>query len=126
MTLLELLTDFRLILLLIIATAVGVVAGVIEYRLGRSKKDAIFEYTDRLTPEMLDRIKSGISKIGAPLLILSGFPLIGPPLSIAAGVLEFGLVTFTLWGTIGRLLSNTLLVLIFGQTALWIGRLISG
>ena len=126
MTLLELLTDFRLILLLIIATAVGVVAGVIEYRFGRSKKEAIFEYTDRLTPEMLVRIRRGKDRVGSPLLILSGFPLIGPPLSIAAGVLEFSLVTFIIWGTIGRLLSNTLLVLIFGQTALWIGRLISG
>ena len=126
MTLLDLLTDFKILLLLFLATAIGVVAGVIEYRLGRSKKEAIFEYTDRLTPEMLVRIKNGKRKIGAPLLVLSGFPLIGPPMSIAAGVLEFGLSTFLLWGTIGRLLSNTLLVLIFGQTALWIGRLISG
>jgi len=126
MTLFELLTDFRLILLLIIATVVGVVAGVIEFKLGNTQREVIFEHTDKLTPEMLERFQRGKDTLGSPLLIFSGFPLIGPPLSIAAGVMDFKLGTYILWGTIGRLISNTLLVLIFGQTALWIGRLISG
>ena len=126
MTLFELVADPRLMLLLIFATAVGVVAGVIEFKLGNTKRETVFEHTDKLTPEMLDRFQRGKDTLGSPLLIFSGFPLIGPPLSIAAGVMDFRLRTYIIWGTIGRLISNTLLVLIFGQTALWIGRLISG
>ena len=126
MTLVDILSEYRILSLVVIATAVGVIFGVLEYNLGKAQKENIFEHTDRLSPETLERIQNTKNQIGSSILILSGFPLVGPPMSIAAGVMDIRLRTFVVWGTVGRLLSNTLLVMIFGQTALWIGRLVSG
>ena len=126
MTLLDILSDFRLLLMVVIATIVGVIAGLVEYKLGSTQRQNIFEHTDRLTPEMLERFQNAENTLGSPVLILSGLPILGPPVSIAAGVIGSRLRTFIMWGTIGRLLSNTLILMIFGQTALWIGKLAGG
>lgn len=123
MTLIDILADFRVLIMVVIATVVGVIAGLVEYRLGSTQRENIFEHTDRLTPEMLERFQNAQNSLGSPLLILSGLPIVGPPVSIAAGVIGSRLRTFIMWGTIGRLVSNSLIVLIFGQTALWIGKL---
>ena len=89
-------------LLLAVATAGNVLGSVVNWALGRFLMRHAGHRWFPVSPHHLDRAAAWYGRRGWPLLLLSWVPLIGDPLTLAAGVLREPLWRFALVVTLAK------------------------
>lgn len=91
-----------LVPLLIVASLGNTLGGVVNWLLGRF----LVEFQDRpwfpVNPRWLERASQLFQRFGYPLLLLSWLPVIGDPLTVAAGVLRARFLPFLVLVLIGK------------------------
>lgn len=99
-----LLTDsYSLSILLIVATAGNVIGSLINWWLGRGIERFALRRWFPLNPSRLEKFQAWYRRYGRWSLLLSWAPLIGDPLTIAAGTLREPLPSFVALVTIAKL-----------------------
>jgi membrane protein YqaA with SNARE-associated domain len=119
----ELLTDLRVLLLIVIVSALGVAVLLGGYYLGRKGEGEAQKHSDRISPEKLEQFRTRYERWGAWLLLLAIIPYVGPPLSVAAGVVGIKIWTFVVMAFIAKFVQTALVVVTLGEvlTAMGIG-----
>lgn len=88
--------------LLLVATAGNTLGGVVNWLLGRF----LLHWQDRkwfpVSRKRLDQASALFEKYGYPLLLLSWLPVIGDPITLAAGVLRARFLPFLILVLIGK------------------------
>jgi membrane protein YqaA with SNARE-associated domain len=110
------LANLGVLLLIGFVSVVGVAAMLGVYYLGRKGGDEIYERSDRISPESLDRFKERYERWGAWLLLLAVIPYLGTPLSVAAGVVGIRVWSFVVFMFIAKFVQTALLAMILGET----------
>jgi membrane protein YqaA with SNARE-associated domain len=104
-------------LLLIVASIGNVLGSIVNWFLGR----AIERYRERpwfpVRPESLERAGSWYQRFGRWSLLLSWAPIIGDPLTIAAGILRERLVVFVALVTVAKVGRYAVLIWITSHLA---------
>ena len=104
-------------LLLIVASTGNVLGSIVNWFLGR----AIERYRDRpwfpVKAESLERARGWYQRFGRWSLLLSWVPIIGDPLTIAAGILRERLVVFVALVTIAKVGRYAVLIWITSRLA---------
>lgn len=94
---------FRLLVLVAVATGGNVLGAVVNWSLGRY----CLHWRDRrwfpVSPAALDRAGAWFARYGTWTLLLSWLPVIGDPLTFAAGILRVRLSLFLILVTTGKL-----------------------
>ena len=115
--------DIKIWLVVLAVSALGTVATLTYYYLGRQGAEAVKARLPQITEERWDRVEHLYEQHGSKLLFLSALPVLGVLLQSAAGVAGMGLTVYIAWVLIGRLVRNSVLVLLFEQTlGLFLGR----
>jgi membrane protein YqaA with SNARE-associated domain len=104
--------DYAVVVLLLVATAGNVLGSVVNWGLGRW----VVRFQDRpwfpLSPEKLSQAQQWYQRYGKWSLLLSWVPIIGDPLTVAAGIMRERFLVFLLLVTLakfGRYLAIVLL-----------------
>jgi membrane protein YqaA with SNARE-associated domain len=105
-----LLTDLGVLVLIVIVSALGVAVLLGGYYLGRKGEDEAQKRWDRLSPEKLEQFRKRYERWGAWLLLLAIIPYVGPPLSVAAGVVGIRIWTFVVMTFIAKFVQTALVV----------------
>lgn len=92
----------------LVATGGNVGGALVNYALGRLGRVA----ASRVRPDLLARAEHLLLRFGGVALALSWLPIVGDPLTLAAGVARIGLPRFLVWTAIGRLGRNALIALV--------------
>jgi membrane protein YqaA with SNARE-associated domain len=104
-------------LLLIVASTGNVLGSIINWIMGR----AVERYRDRpwfpVKPKSLERARGWYQRFGRWSLLLSWVPIIGDPLTIAAGILRERLVVFVALVTIAKVGRYAVLIWITSRLA---------
>jgi membrane protein YqaA with SNARE-associated domain len=111
----ELLTDPLVLALILVVTALGVAVLLGGYYLGQKGEAEVQKRSDRLSPEKLEQFRKRYERWGAWLLLLAIIPYIGPPLSVAAGVVGIKVGTFVVMTFIAKFVQTTLVVLALSE-----------
>ena len=111
----ELLTDPLVLLLIVIASALGVAVLLGGYYLGRKGEDEAQKHSDRLSPEKLEQFRKRFERWGAWMLLLAIIPYVGPPLAVAAGVVGITIRTFVVMTFIAKFVQTVLVVVALGE-----------
>lgn len=98
-------------LLLIIATVGNTSGSVINYLIGRFSVVFLTKKGIGFNEEKLQKGKHRIGKWGDLALLLSFLPVIGDPVTAAAGVIKYSFVRFILLVTIGKFFRYTIVYL---------------
>ena len=98
------LSQFNPVGILITATAGNYLGALLNYFVGLWGDRFILSRVIRLSPQVRSRAKHQLEKFGAPFLFFAWLPVIGDPITIAAGVLKINLVFFTFWVVLGKAL----------------------
>lgn len=112
-TILPLSSEFVLIYLLLnnhdpvlsiaVATAGNVFGSVVNYALGFWGSFLVMEKLLRLSQTEIDRSEKSFKKYGVYSLLFAWVPIIGDPLTVAAGVLKTNIYLFLILVTAGKL-----------------------
>ena len=113
----RMLLDPGLWVIVIIATAVGVLGNLALYYLGQRGSDEVFTRFPNLQRERWDRIGAYYQRYGARVLILSGVPGLGTLLTTGAGAFDIKRSPFLFWVFVGKMLRNWLILLLFYQAS---------
>ena len=117
------LLDIKVWLVVLAISALGTVATLAYYYLGKQGVRAVLERAPQITEERWDRAEHLYEKHGSKLLFLSALPVVGAVLESAAGALGVGLAVYVVWVLVGRLVRNWMLLLLFDQAlGLFVGR----
>jgi membrane protein YqaA with SNARE-associated domain len=111
------LLDPGLWVIVIIATAVGVLGNLALYYLGQRGSDEVFVRFPNLQKERWERIGAYYQRYGARILILSGVPGLGTLLTTGAGAFDIKRSPFLFWVFVGKMLRNWLILLLFYQAS---------
>ena len=103
-------------LLLAVATAGNVLGSVVNWALGRYLMRHAGHRWFPVSPRHLDRAAAWYRRRGWPLLFLSWVPLIGDPLTLAAGILREPFWRFALIVTMSK--AGRYIVLVWATLAL--------
>ena len=97
---------------LAVATCGNSLGAVVNYYVG--KKGAAFLFSRYITIDsrVLQRAQRVYGKWGSPILFFAWLPIVGDPLTIAAGVLKVDLRLFLFWVVLGK--GMRYLVLLWG------------
>ncbi|WP_292912170.1 YqaA family protein [Niveispirillum sp.] len=88
--------------LVLVATAGNVLGAVINWLLGRAVRHLVGRRWFPVTAAQLARAEAVFTRYGAWTLLFSWLPVIGDPLTVAAGTLGLRLPPFLLLVTIGK------------------------
>ena len=94
----------------LVATLGNVLGALVNYGAGRYGRRFLFSRWIQLRPGRLARAEAFFAKYGSPVLFLSWVPVIGDPLTVAAGVLRVPMGRFTFWVTFGKALRYLLII----------------
>ncbi len=111
----QLLTDLRVLLLIVLVSALGVAVLLGGYYLGRKGEDEAQKHSDRISPEKLDQFRKRYERWGAWLLLLAIIPYLGVPLSVVAGVVGIRVLTFVVLTFIAKFVQTALVVVVLGE-----------
>jgi membrane protein YqaA with SNARE-associated domain len=106
-----LLTPILWVLVLLIS-AFGTAGSLIPYHLGQRGTEFVFERYPQLQGRPWERIEAFFRRLGAPTLILSGIPLLGTALLLAAGAFGIERGVFLCWVFAAKVLRYWVLALI--------------
>jgi membrane protein YqaA with SNARE-associated domain len=97
--------------LLIAATIGNVLGSVLNYYLGYKGRCLVLQKWFRISEKNFKKTEMRFKKYGTASLLLAWMPVIGDPLTVAAGVLRVKLLWFILLVTTGKFLRYLLIVL---------------
>lgn len=112
----ELLLDPTAWLIVVAFSVLGSIGNLALYQVGKQGVDAIRKRFPRIKPEQWQRVRRLYDNYGGWVLLLSGVPLLGSMLTTAAGVFGVPRPFFLLLVTIGKMLRNWLLAILFYGT----------
>ncbi len=96
--------------ILTVATCGNVLGALVNYLAGRWGRRFWAGRRLRPPPDALLRAERFFGRWGSPVLFFAFAPVIGDPLTVAAGVLRIGLPVFLFWVTLGKALRYALLI----------------
>ena len=96
------LPEMRLIDLFLVATAGNVLGAVVNFALGRTLLRFEHRRWFPVSPANRQRAEALFARYGQPILLFSWLPVIGDPLTLAAGLLRTPFAAFLIYVTIGK------------------------
>jgi membrane protein YqaA with SNARE-associated domain len=93
-----------------VATAGNVMGSVVNYGLGRWGGQWLLARFSSGEKERVERASRAASRWGAPLLFFAWLPVVGDPLTVAAGLLRVHPLPFLFWVTLGKALRYWLIL----------------
>ena len=106
------LLNSRLWILVLLVSAWGTAGSLIPYYVGQRGTKAVFDHYPRLEGRPWERLEAVFQKWGALSLILSGIPVLGAALLVAAGAFGIARLVFLFWVFLGKVLRYWVLVFI--------------
>jgi len=106
----DLLSDPKLWLLVLLLSIWGSLARLPNYYLGQRGKEKIETLYPRIKPETWERVLGYYERLGPIPLLVSSIPLIGSVLTIAAGMAGIGRNSFLFWVSVSKIIRNWILV----------------
>ena len=94
--------DFDSRMLLLVATAGNTMGALVNYLVGKWGAAFVFARYIQVDPAVLERLEKVYGRWGAPILFFAWLPIVGDPLTIAAGVLKVDLRLFLFWVVLGK------------------------
>ena len=98
-----LLNGFNPIVLVSVATIGNVLGSVTNYAIGYGSSLVYLRKFSSITEQEFNKAKARFQKYGVISLLLAWVPVIGDPLTVAAGVLKIKMPLFLLLVTVGKL-----------------------
>ncbi|MBU2490845.1 MAG: DedA family protein [Proteobacteria bacterium] len=95
-------SGFDPVLVLVTATAGNSLGALVNYFVGKWGGRFVFSRWIRVPESALNRAERTYGKYGAPVLFLAWLPVVGDPLTVAAGVLKVKLPAFLFWVILGK------------------------
>ena len=95
---------------LLVATSGNVLGSLVNYAVGKWGRRLVFSSRVRVDPGRLARAEAVFGNWGAPILFFAWVPVVGDPLTLAAGVLRVPLPLFTFWVALGKALRYVLVI----------------
>ena len=111
----NLLTDLRSWGAVALISVLGVGTALVPYYAGKRGIESVLRRFPRLRQERLERAEALYREHGSGLLFLSFIPMLGMLLTAGAGVAGVQVSTFVAWVLAGRILRNTLLLVLVDQ-----------
>jgi membrane protein DedA with SNARE-associated domain len=111
----NLLADLRIWGTVVLISVLGVGTALIPYYAGKRGIEAVLTRFPRLRQERLERAEALYREHGSGLLFLSFIPMLGMLLTAGAGIAGIQLSTFVVWVLVGRILRNTVLLVLLDQ-----------
>jgi membrane protein YqaA with SNARE-associated domain len=106
------LVDLRLWILVLLVSGGGTAASLLPYYVGQRGTEAVFEHYPRLEGRPWQRIEAVFGRWGAFTLVLSGIPVLGVALPIAAGAFGIRRRVFLGWAFLGNVLRYWVLMFV--------------
>lgn len=86
----------------LVALAGNYAGSLVNYFIGKKGTDYVASRLGSKEHRRLEKAQALYGKWGAPVLLFSWVPIIGDPLTLAAGVLDIKFLPFSLWVLIGK------------------------
>jgi membrane protein YqaA with SNARE-associated domain len=102
-------------ILVIGLSVVGTLATLAYYYLGKEGYDAVLKRFPEIGQGQWERVYSLYERHGAILLFLSSIPMVGVLLTTVAGAIGIRVLVFFIWVLMGRLVRNSVLLLLVDQ-----------
>jgi membrane protein YqaA with SNARE-associated domain len=106
----EALLNLRLWILVLVVSAIGTTGCLAFYYLGQRGTKAVFDRYPQLEGKIWQRVEGTFQRFGSLTLAISGIPILGTALLIAAGAFGIGKRAFLVWAFVGRVLRYWTLV----------------
>ena len=95
--------------LVFIATLGNVLGSLITYGMGRLGNEAVHKKWLRMSEAQVERGERWFGKYGGFSLLFAWLPVVGDPLCLVAGLLRYGLISFLILVTLGKLVRYAIL-----------------
>jgi membrane protein YqaA with SNARE-associated domain len=113
--LLDMLSDWRLWLVVIFLTTVTLVTSVAKYRLGRNGLESLMEHYPQVSDERWLAVESYFDRWGSLVVLFSFLPLLAWIIPPAAGAYGIRFRSFLVWAFIAKMVRYwILLFIVFG------------
>jgi len=106
-----LLNNYNAFNVVVIGTAGNVLGAIVNYGLGHWGNRLVLQRWLRLSPVEIRRAEKRFKKYGLISLCFAWVPIIGDPLTVAAGLLKINFAVFLLLVTVGKLLRYIIIAL---------------
>ena len=106
------LVDLRLWLLVLLASGGGTAASLVPYYVGQRGTEVVFEHYPRLEGRPWQKLEAAFGRWGAFTLVLSGVPVLGVALVVAAGAFGIRRRVFLVWTFVGNVLRYWVLMFV--------------
>ena len=106
------LVDLRIWILVLLVSGGGTAASLIPYYVGQRGTEAVFAHYPRLEGRPWQRLEAAFGRWGAFTLVLSGIPVLGVALPIAAGAFGIRRRVFLGWAFLGQVLRYWILMFV--------------
>lgn len=103
-------TGYNHLAVFLIATAGNVLGSLVNYAVGKWGRRFVRAPWLRIDPRQLARGEAVYGRWGAPILFFAWMPIVGDPLTLAAGVLKVPLPVFIFWVALGKALRYVLVI----------------
>ena len=107
------LLNSRLWILVLLVSGWGTAGSLIPYHVGQRGTEVVFDRYPKLEGRPWERLKGVYQRRGSLTLILSGIPVLGAALLVAAGAFGVQRQVFLFWVFLGKMLRYWVLVFIF-------------
>lgn len=112
----SLLLDPKTWLLVLLVSALGMIAPLTYYYVGQRGMQAVMARFPQIRHEQWTRALELYQEHGSWSLFFSAIPMIGIVLCATAGSVGVRILTFVLWVLTGRIVRNWLILVLFDQT----------
>ena len=89
-------------LVLAVATAGNTMGALVNYAVGRWGGQVLFSRWIEVEPAALEKTRNLCRRWGTPVLFFAWLPVVGDPLTMAAGALNLRLAPFLFWVVLGK------------------------
>lgn len=108
----DVLTDPKIWLLILVLSVVGAFARLANYYLGLRGRDTIETIYPRIKPQTWSRVLRFYGKFSTLPLLLASIPFIGTVLTVGAGMAGVSRNGFLFWVIVSKIIRNWILVLV--------------
>ncbi|MEW5733282.1 MAG: YqaA family protein [Thermodesulfobacteriota bacterium] len=95
-------SDFNPALVLVVATAGNSLGALANYYVGKWGGRFLLSRYIKADPKVLAKAERICGRLGGPVLFFAWLPVVGDPLTLAAGVLKMNLWAFLFWVVLGK------------------------
>jgi membrane protein YqaA with SNARE-associated domain len=106
------LVDLRLWILVLLVSGGGTAASLVPYYVGQRGTEVVFEHYPRLEGRPWQKLEAAFGRWGAFTLVLSGIPVLGVGLVVAAGAFGIRRRVFLGWAFLGNVLRYWVLMFV--------------